>query len=133
MEKGSEASSKLPSIIYMLLCLQVRKHGLFQKIIMQWRSSNQDRTNDILKNTRKLHEQPVSQTFPLIQLNRIQILSFRKVWEVCKGKFNLFANLSFWRRGWQPTPVLAWRIPMDRGAWWATVRGVAKSQTRLKD
>ena len=61
MEKGSEASSKLPSIIYMLLCLQVRKHGLFQKI-MQWRSSNQDRTNDILKNTRKLHKQPVSQT-----------------------------------------------------------------------
>ena len=27
--------------------------------------------------------------------------------------------------------VLAWRIPMDRGAWWATVYGVAKSQTRL--
>ena len=27
---------------------------------------------------------------------------------------------------------LAWRIPMDRGAWWATVHGVAKSQTRLK-
>ena len=29
---------------------------------MQWRSSNQDRTNDILKNIRKLHEQAVSQT-----------------------------------------------------------------------
>ena len=27
---------------------------------------------------------------------------------------------------------LAWRIPMDRGAWRATVRGVTKSQTRLK-
>ena len=25
--------------------------------------------------------------------------------------------------------VLAWRIPMDRGAWWATVHGVAKNQT----
>ena len=23
--------------------------------------------------------------------------------------------------------ILAWRIPMDRGAWQATVRGVAKS------
>ena len=23
--------------------------------------------------------------------------------------------------------ILAWRIPMDRGAWWATVRVVAKS------
>ena len=26
--------------------------------------------------------------------------------------------------------LLVWRIPMDRGAWWATVHGVAKSQLR---
>ena len=25
--------------------------------------------------------------------------------------------------------ILAWRITMDRGAWWAIVLGVAKSQT----
>ena len=25
--------------------------------------------------------------------------------------------------------ILAWRISMDRGAWWATVHGVTKSQT----
>ena len=25
--------------------------------------------------------------------------------------------------------ILAWGIPMDRGAWWATVHRVAKSQT----
>ena len=29
--------------------------------------------------------------------------------------------------------ILAWRIPMDRGAWWATVLGVAKSWTQLRD
>ena len=29
--------------------------------------------------------------------------------------------------------ILAWRIHMDRGAWWATVHGVAKSWTRLGD
>ena len=29
--------------------------------------------------------------------------------------------------------IPAWRIPMDRGAWWATVRGAAKSQTRLSN
>ena len=28
---------------------------------------------------------------------------------------------------------LAWRILMDRGAWWATVCGVKKGQTRLSD
>ena len=29
--------------------------------------------------------------------------------------------------------ILAWRIPMDREAWWATVHGATKSQTRLSD
>ena len=28
--------------------------------------------------------------------------------------------------------ILAWRIPMDRGAWLATVHRVTKSQTQLK-
>ena len=27
--------------------------------------------------------------------------------------------------------ILAWRIPIHRGAWWATVHGVRKSQTWL--
>ena len=27
--------------------------------------------------------------------------------------------------------ILAWRIPVDRGAWWATVHGVTKNWTRL--
>ena len=27
--------------------------------------------------------------------------------------------------------ILAWRIPMDRGAWQATVHGVTESQTQL--
>ena len=29
--------------------------------------------------------------------------------------------------------ILAWRKPMDRGAWWTAVHGVAKSQTWLSD
>ena len=29
--------------------------------------------------------------------------------------------------------ILAWRIPMDRGAWWTTVPGVTKSWTWLRD
>ena len=29
--------------------------------------------------------------------------------------------------------ILAFRILMDRGTWWATVHGVAKSRTRLSD
>ena len=29
--------------------------------------------------------------------------------------------------------ILAWRIPKDRGAWWAAVHGVTKSGTQLSD
>ena len=29
--------------------------------------------------------------------------------------------------------ILAWRTPMDRGAWWAAVHGVTKSRTQLSD
>ena len=29
--------------------------------------------------------------------------------------------------------TLAWENPMDGGAWWAAVHGVAKSRTRLSD
>ena len=29
--------------------------------------------------------------------------------------------------------ILTWRIPTDRGAWWAAVHGAAKSRTQLND
>ena len=29
--------------------------------------------------------------------------------------------------------IFPWRIPIDRGAWWATVHGFAKSWTQLSD
>ena len=29
--------------------------------------------------------------------------------------------------------ILTRRIPMDRGAWWATAHGITKSQTQLSD
>ena len=29
--------------------------------------------------------------------------------------------------------ILVWRIPMDRGAWQATVHGVTKHRTQLSD
>ena len=33
------------------------------------------------------------------------------------------------KKTWQPTPVFLLENSMDRGAWWATLHGVAKSQT----
>ena len=36
-----------------------------------------------------------------------------------------------WRRKWPPLQHSCLENPMDGGAWWAAVHGVAKSQTRL--
>ena len=57
---------------------------------------------------------------------------------------NLPAMLETWVQalGWEDpleegmaihSSILAWRIPMDRGTWRATVHGVAKSGTRLSE
>ena len=44
--------------------------------------------------------------------------------------------------GWEDTleegmanqsSILSWRIPMDRGAWWATVHEITKSWIQLSD
>ena len=50
-------------------------------------------------------------------------------------------KMCVWSLGWEDpleegtathSSILAWRISMDRGAWWATVHGAVKSQTQLK-
>ena len=57
---------------------------------------------------------------------------------------NLLAKRETWVQslGWEDaleegmathSSILAWRIPMDRGAWQARVHGVAKSWTRLSN
>ena len=40
--------------------------------------------------------------------------------------FNSWVEKIPWRRKWQPIPIFLLGTPMDRGAWWATVHGVAK-------
>ena len=46
--------------------------------------------------------------------------------------FYLWVGKIPWRRKWQPTPVFLLENSMDRGAWQATVHGIAKSWTQLK-
>ena len=38
-----------------------------------------------------------------------------------------------WRRRWHPLQCSCLENPMDGGAWWAAVHGVAKSRTQLSD
>ena len=45
--------------------------------------------------------------------------------------FNPWVRKIPWRRKWKPTPVFLPGKSMDKGAWWATVHGVVKSQTQL--
>ena len=60
----------------------------------------------------------MAKNLPIMQATQVQSLGWEHALE--KG---MATHSSF----------LAWRIPMDRGAWWATVQGVAQNQTRLSD
>ena len=64
--------------------------------------------------------------------------------QVAQTVKNLPAMRETWVRslGWEDpleeemashSSILDWRIPKDRGAWWATVHGISESQTRLSD
>ena len=44
----------------------------------------------------------------------------------CRLGFNPSVGKIPYRRKWQPTPVFLPGNPLDRGTWWATVRGVAR-------
>ena len=45
--------------------------------------------------------------------------------------FSLWLGKILWGRKWQPLQYSCLENPMDRGAWWSTVHGVAKIQTQL--
>ena len=51
--------------------------------------------------------------------------------DIRDNRFDPWVRKIPWRRAWQAThsSILAWKITEDRGAWQATVHGVAKSWT----
>ena len=62
---------------------------------------------------------------------RLQSMGWLRVGHDWATSLSLFTFMH-WRRKWQPTPVFLPGNPRDGGAWWATINGVAQSQTRLK-
>ena len=54
------------------------------------------------------------------------------VWETWVGSLG-WEDPRAWEGMAAHSSILAWRIPVDRGSWWATVHGVAKSWTRWSD
>ena len=52
--------------------------------------------------------------------------------EDMRGEFDPWVGKIPWRRAWQPLQYPCLEDPMAGGAWWATVHGVVKSQTRLR-
>ena len=54
------------------------------------------------------------------------LLAMQETWEV---RFrSLSGKKTYWRRNWQPTPILAWRVPWTEEPG-RRQSGVAKSQT----
>ena len=62
---------------------------------------------------------------------RLQSMGSLRVRHHWATSLSLFTFMH-WRRKWQPTPVFLPGESQGQGAWWATVYGVAQSQTRLK-
>jgi hypothetical protein len=52
--------------------------------------------------------------------------------EMWRCGLDLWVRRIPWRRKWQPTPVILPRKSMDRGAWQATVNGVAKELNTIE-
>ena len=59
-------------------------------------------------------------------------------WRIClqcrrhrKCEFDPWVGRIPWKRKWHPLQYSCLKNPMNRGAWWATVHGVAKGQTQL--
>ena len=74
-------------------------------------------------------------TYQIFFFNSLCLIQSRKVWVwMCEWTEWLGQLCALGRRRqWHPTPVLLPGNPMNGGAWWAAVHGVAKSQTRLSD
>ena len=62
----------------------------------------------------------------------LQSMGSLRVWHDWETFFSLFTFMN-WRRKWQPTPCSCLENPRDAGAWWASIHGVAQSQTQLSD
>ena len=62
---------------------------------------------------------------------RLQSMGSLRVRHDWATSLSLFTFMH-WRRKWQPTPVFLPGESQGPGAWWATIYGVAQSQTRLK-
>ena len=62
---------------------------------------------------------------------RLQSMGSLRVGRDWVTSLSLFTFMH-WRRKWQPTPVFLSGESQGRGAWRATVYGVAQSRTRLK-
>ena len=54
-------------------------------------------------------------------------------WDCLRFEYTFKIHQIPWRREWLLTPVFLLEISMNRGVWWATVRGVSKSRIRLRD
>ena len=74
---------------------------------------------------KKIQEQYCNMGFPVAQLVK-NLAAVQETWVQSLG-----LGRSLEKEMATHSTILAWRIPMNRGAWWATVHGVTKFRHNL--
>ena len=79
-----------------------------------------------------------SHSFNSLQLWPSQVVLVVKKLPTNTGNLRYAASIPGWEDPLEKgmathSSISAWRIPIDRGSWWARVHGVAKSQIQLSN
>ena len=69
----------------------------------------------------------------LVSWMKLQPIRQREVSQKESNKYHILTHICIGEGNGSPLQYSCLENPMDGGAWWATVHGVAKSQTRLSD
>ena len=100
-------------------------HGIFQARVLEWVASAFSYTSDIVM---LLCASAGTSRLGRLQLQQVAAASFR--FHILD---TIFTRSFFGEGDGTPLQYSCLENPMDEGAWWAAVHGVAKSRTRLSD
>ena len=109
---------------WLRLCILIQTLH-FQLLVRDLRSHMPHVQKPKAEKKKKIQEQYCNMGFPVAQLVK-NLAAVQETWVQSLG-----LGRSLEKKMATHSTILAWRIPMNRGAWWATVHGVTKFRHNL--